>query len=101
MFILVVHLPVVVHKGRPHPIPTHNGRILFLIRIISDYVLADRADFTENSRSTKGPFSAMVRSLLVLNRSDGSTIIAFFFELTEADGLLFSFEKVTVMPTGI
>ena len=56
--------------------------------------------FTENSSKTYGPFSDMLRSLVDLNLSLGSAIIALFFLLTVAEGLDLSLEKDSEIPVG-
>ena len=84
----------------PIPYPLRiGGYSSFAIPVKSS--LPDCDQLTENSMSTNGPFSVMVRSLLVLTRSDGSIIIAFFLDLTDAESLPLSLEKVIVIPTGI
>ena len=55
---------------------------------------------SENSSNTQGPFSDMVRSLVVLNLSLGSASTCFFFELTEAEGLFLSLCRVMGTPIG-
>ena len=55
---------------------------------------------SENSISTYGPFSAIVRSLVVLNRSDGSVINAFFFDRTDTEGFDLALVKERFIPVG-
>ena len=100
MLVLIVLLPIVIYDGSTHTVSAHDRWILLLYHKTVNSFLLGFNQLTENSSRTNGPFSAMVRSLVVLNRSDGSIITAFFLDRTDAESLPFSLEKVIVMPTG-
>lgn len=99
MLVFVVLFPVVVDYCGAHAVPAHDGRVFFLSRVSRVRPHTD-CGLTENSSNTNGPFSAIVRSLVDLNLSDGSANICFFFELTVALGFDLSLEKPSETPTG-